>query len=219
MSIFQTIRTILLSWNFDMWKGDDRYEITLITRKNCKFCRFQWWLKAGMKQSWILSDEERIRSFKKKTQITGFVNIQSINQNNSNIKRSQKQICAVGTITINPNPYLGLNPEDKLTIKRYWEVMQSCGSGDQQDISSSLLTDIMQVTFYGTKLSHRTALQLHNILDMRTRTCFSLFHGFQILLPFDKQQIVMCIAPLIHRFNQALCRSNPCLDWKNFVEL
>ena len=32
--------------------------ITLKTRKNCQFCRFQACEKAGMKRSWVLADGE-----------------------------------------------------------------------------------------------------------------------------------------------------------------
>ena len=33
-------------------------QITLKTRKNCQFCRFQACEKAGMKRSWVLADGE-----------------------------------------------------------------------------------------------------------------------------------------------------------------
>ena len=35
-----------------------RCQITLKTRKNCQFCRFQACEKAGMKRSWVLADGE-----------------------------------------------------------------------------------------------------------------------------------------------------------------
>ena len=35
------------------------------TRKHCKYCRFQRSLKAGMKVTWVLSEDEKLRRFKK----------------------------------------------------------------------------------------------------------------------------------------------------------
>ena len=39
--------------------------ITLKTRKNCQKCRFEKCLSAGMKTSWVLTDDERFRRFRK----------------------------------------------------------------------------------------------------------------------------------------------------------
>lgn len=43
-------------------------DISLKTRKNCQFCRYQLCLRVGMKPSWVLSEEERSRRFKKQRQ-------------------------------------------------------------------------------------------------------------------------------------------------------
>ena len=39
--------------------------INLKTRKNCQKCRFEKCLEAGMKTSWVLTDDERFRRFRK----------------------------------------------------------------------------------------------------------------------------------------------------------
>jgi len=46
-------------------KIDKHCIITSKTRKTCQFCRFKKCLEAGMKPSWVLSDEERNRRFNK----------------------------------------------------------------------------------------------------------------------------------------------------------
>merc|ERR1712102_119427 len=48
---------------FKCTKGKEDCHITLMTRKNCQFCRYQKCITAGMRPSWILSDEERVRRF------------------------------------------------------------------------------------------------------------------------------------------------------------
>ena len=40
-------------------------EINLKTRKNCQFCRYSRCLTVGMKPTWVLSEEERQRRFRK----------------------------------------------------------------------------------------------------------------------------------------------------------
>lgn len=48
---------------FTCSKGGGTCAISLLTRKNCQFCRYQKCIQAGMRPSWILSDEERQRRF------------------------------------------------------------------------------------------------------------------------------------------------------------
>jgi len=40
-------------------------EINLKTRKNCQFCRYQKCIEVGMKPTWVLTEEERTRRFRK----------------------------------------------------------------------------------------------------------------------------------------------------------
>jgi len=40
-------------------------EINLKTRKNCQFCRYQKCIAVGMKPTWVLTEEERTRRFRK----------------------------------------------------------------------------------------------------------------------------------------------------------
>ena len=42
-------------------------EIRLKTRKSCQFCRYQRCLDAGMKASWVITDEERKQKLSKMT--------------------------------------------------------------------------------------------------------------------------------------------------------
>jgi len=47
--------------SFKCTQGRGNCEVTLVTRKNCQYCRYQSCLAAGMRPSWILSEEERAR--------------------------------------------------------------------------------------------------------------------------------------------------------------
>jgi len=47
--------------SFKCTQGRGECEVTLVTRKNCQYCRYQSCLAAGMRPSWILSEGERAR--------------------------------------------------------------------------------------------------------------------------------------------------------------
>merc|ERR1719357_2481288 len=42
---------------------DGNCEVTLKTRKNCQYCRYKLCEAAGMKTTWVLTDEERKQKF------------------------------------------------------------------------------------------------------------------------------------------------------------
>ena len=43
---------------FKCTKGRAACEVSLVTRKNCQYCRYQKCLAAGMRPSWILSGQQ-----------------------------------------------------------------------------------------------------------------------------------------------------------------
>jgi len=218
---------------FKCAKGKEDCEISLVTRKNCQYCRYQSCLSAGMRPSWILSDEERLRRFHGRASCTkrkgrqqqqsplspGSPGWDQFQREKARSRQQNNLMCAVDSPSTHPNPYVALSPEDHLTILRYGEVMKRSCTSPHQDLEPQLLTDILQVTLHSTSLSYQTAVQLHNILENRTRSCFTLFHEFQALPPGDQFQVVEHNTPLVHRFRQAVCLTNPRLSWSGLVKI
>merc|ERR1719400_1223016 len=191
---------------FKCTKGKEDCHITLMTRKNCQFCRYQKCITAGMRPSWILSDEERVRRFhgrgKGKPTSPQHSPYQVASRSPELQKEPENLICAVAP-SPDPNPYSFLDEVDKARILQYGEVMRRCCTQRHDDIEPQLLTDILQITLHGTSLSGQAAVQLHNIIETRTRSCFNLFQEFQALPPSDQVAIIEHNLPLVHRFRQA----------------
>nr|AID52839.1 nuclear receptor [Tigriopus japonicus] len=53
------------AWNNYSCRRQGQCEIMLKSRKNCQKCRYEECLSAGMKPTWVLSEEERSRRFRK----------------------------------------------------------------------------------------------------------------------------------------------------------
>merc|ERR1712013_845293 len=70
---------------FKCTKGKEDCHITLMTRKNCQFCRYQKCITAGMRPSWILSDEERVRRFHWSDLIRELIGEEKIRQEEENL--------------------------------------------------------------------------------------------------------------------------------------
>lgn len=203
---------------FKCTKGQSDCEISLITRKNCQYCRYQSCIKAGMRPSWILSDEERVRRFHGRGTRGG--KIETVKE-----ETGRSSPCSLGerysplSAPLSPNPYSSLSEEDRIKILSYGEQMLRSLGGRQEDIVPSLLTDLLQVTLHGTSLSGKTAQQVSSILDHRTRNGLALLPEFQALPPLAQIRVLERNLPLVHRFRQALCLASPCLTWRRLVEM
>jgi len=201
---------------FKCSKGLEDCEISLITRKNCQYCRYQRCVSAGMRPSWILSDEERVRRFHGRTKAG-----KGEGGRSTSPPRSPEERASPLSRTVSPNPYSGLTEEDRARILSYGELMLQCLSGhpDLEDLEPSLLIDLLQVTLHGTSLSGKTALQVSYLLEHRTRNGLTLLPEFQALPPRDQLRVIQHNLPLVHRFRQALCLARPNLSWKKLVEI
>lgn len=207
---------------FKCTKGKEDCHITLMTRKNCQFCRYQKCITAGMRPSWILSDEERVRRFhgrgKGKPTSPQHSPYQVASKSPELQNEPENLICAVAP-NPDPNPYNIFDEVDKGRILQYGEVMRRCCTQRHDDIEPQLLTDILQITLHGTSLSGQAAVQLHNIIETRARSCFALFQEFQALSSSDQNAIIEHNLPLVHRFRQAICLTNPNINWRGLMEM
>ena len=84
-------------------------QITLKTRKNCQFCRFQACEKAGMKRSWVLADGESNKGKNNKA-------------NNNAIPTSP--LVSSTTNSIMPSSSSSLSAQDEYKIRETIEKME-----------------------------------------------------------------------------------------------
>jgi hypothetical protein len=110
-----------------------------------------------------------------------------------------------------------LAEEERSRILSYGEVMLRSLAGRQEQLERGLLTDLLQVTLHGTSLSSKTALQVSTLLERRTRAGLAALPEFQGLPAHAQAQVVEHNLPLVHRFRQAVCLSNPALTWHRLI--
>jgi len=204
---------------FKCTKGIGDCEISLITRKNCQFCRYQRCIGAGMRPSWILSDEERVRRFHGRTKTVKTERASSPADRQSPESQSMGTSSPVQLVSPSrsPNPNTMLAEEERSRILSYGEVMLRSLAGRQEQLERGMLTDLLQVTLHGTSLSSKTALQVSALLERRTRAGLAALPEFQGLPAHAQAQVVEHNLPLVHRFRQAVCLSNPALTWHRLI--
>ena len=87
---------------------DGNCEVNLKTRKNCQFCRYKLCEAAGMKTTWVLTEEERKLKFKgkgkRKRTPTG-ENTQSLDETNNTF--TETDLCQINTY---------------IAASEYWEI-------------------------------------------------------------------------------------------------
>ena len=204
---------------FKCTKGIGDCEISLITRKNCQFCRYQRCIGAGMRPSWILSDEERVRRFhgRTKTVKTERASSPGDSRQSPESQSGGSSSPLLVSPSRSPNPNTALADEERSRILSYGEVMLRSLAGRQEQLDRGLLTDLLQVTLHGTSLSSKTAQQVSALLDRRTRAGLAALPEFQGLPAHVQAQVVEHNLPLVHRFRQAVCLSNPALTWRRII--
>jgi len=192
-------RSVQAGYNekFKCSRGKENCKITLVTRKSCQYCRYQSCIAAGMRPSWILSDEERERRF------------HAHSRERSHKAGEQKDT--------RPEPTNNISPEDDNQILQYGDMMRRCCADRHDDLSAHLVTELVQSALHGTSLSFHTATQLHTAVENRTRQCLNLLPEFQCLTHHDQDQIIHHNLQMIHRFRQSIWWGNSKFSWRSIV--
>ena len=216
---------------FKCTKGREDCQISLMTRKNCQFCRYQKCLLAGMRPSWILSDEERVRRFHGRARAEKTKPGPVAGSEVSEVKYEEEVMeCDEDTTSLKSgtgsldSDSSSCEPREisKAVVAEVSELIKKVFTGRHDDLSGQVLTDLLTVTMHGTartSLTPHSASQLNSVLENRTRACLLLLPEFQCLHPGDQRTMLEQNLPLIHRFRQALCLNSPQLPLASLVQL
>ena len=127
-----------------------RCQITLKTRKNCQFCRFQACENAGMKRSWVLADGE-VKSKKvaggcvpSSNKVTSTTNLSLAANMPSSSSSNTNTMCSI------------LSPQDEGKIRNCIEKMQLIKQ-QTEDLNPQVSTTFIN-------LFSEPALSMHNDL-------------------------------------------------------
>ena len=198
---------------FKCTKGQGECAISLVTRKNCQFCRYQRCISAGMRPSWILSDEERVRRFHGRAKVVKTERPATPSPPTPPSSTSPAPLSP----SPSPHPYSVLGEEERAWILSYGDVMVRCLAGSHQPLEPGLAMDLLQVTLHGTSLSAKTGQQVAELLERRTRAGLSVLPEFQALSSVAQHRVLEQNLPLVHRFRQALCLARPDFSWRRLV--
>jgi hypothetical protein len=150
-------------------------------------------LESGMRPSWILSEEERIRRFHGRRPAAAGNKCDSASPEHEEaaaaktapgtgnsvllLPRQADLMCPtpIGAPSAAAASGSALRDLDRLRILQYGEVMRRCCAGRHDDLEPALLESLVQSTQPGGLLMRSAAERLSTIIDTRTRVCFTLF--------------------------------------------
>ena len=171
-----------------------------------------------MRPSWILSEEERARRFQGRSSVGRGSKSSSRVQSPTDLQMEVDRVITVKqeveeeqkaplSCNIESNGKIegGLAELDVTRVLQYGLLMRTCCSTSQSNLPPRLVTELVAtVQQPGATLSPEVAVQLHNLLDQRTRCFISLLPEFSSLPPSDKVAMLESNLPLVHRFRQAV---------------
>jgi len=181
---------------------DGHCSVTLKTRKNCQFCRYQLCLRSGMKTTWVLSEEERIKKFEgRKIKRRG----KGKNPAEEEEDDSTDEVPALSCKMISEDEMLEV--KDLVRITGYYEKSKV------NDMETSLIRDIIRMVAFKHVLPQSGQQQLRNVLTRRFEKIAKKMTDFDILPYEDKKELLENNVPLLVEL-QICTFFNPDLLWR-----
>merc|ERR1712013_142560 len=162
---------------------DGQCQVTLKTRKNCQACRYKLCEAAGMKTTWVLTEEERKTKFhgKGKKRRSSSVS-EHLNENMVNIKTDD-------------NAYL--TEDDIATISAYVTASQYWEISKVNDMNTELIRKIIRMIAFGCVLDQPGQEQLEMVLSDRAMRFADKITDLHTLSHSDKSLILSHNIPLV----------------------
>jgi len=162
---------------------DGQCQVTLKTRKNCQACRYKLCEAAGMKTTWVLTEEERKTKFhgKGKKRRSSSVS-EHLNENMVNIKTDD-------------NAYL--TEDDIATISAYVAASQYWEISKVNDMNTELIRKIIRMIAFGCVLDQPGQEQLEMVLSDRAMRFADKITDLHTLSHSDKSLILSHNIPLV----------------------
>lgn len=137
-------------------KKEEDCVVILKTRKNCQFCRFKKCLEAGMRTTWVLSDEERNRRFNKFNKLVPKTTKERSTKilNDRYLKSVQTRI---------PDLYMPFTIEEQKTMESIQETWKSCKTMWVTNLlhyNFEAGLDVLNVAFNGGRMKYTSWLSM-----------------------------------------------------------
>ena len=162
---------------------DGNCSVTLKTRKNCQFCRYQLCLKSGMKTTWVLSEEERIKKFEGRK-------IKRPKGKGKNPAEEEEDD------STDDNPALSykmISEDEMLEVTDLVRITGYYEKSKVNDMETSLIRDIIRMVAFKHPLPHSGQQQLRNVLTRRFEKIAKKMTDFDILPYEDKKTVSISV--------------------------
>ena len=159
---------------------DRNCTVTLKTRKNCQFCRYQLCLKSGMKTTWVLSEEERKKKFEGR-KLKGSRNRKAPYNDNEDDDDSNEETPRKSCKVITEDEMLEVT--DLVRITGYYEKSKV------NDMETSLIRDIIRMVAFRHALPLAGQQQLRNVLTRRFEKIAKKIKDYELLPYEDKKEV------------------------------
>merc|ERR1711872_944632 len=161
---------------------DGNCEVTLKTRKNCQYCRYKLCEAAGMKTTWVLTDEERKQKFDGKGK----------KRRSSSVGQSDHNLLKIKT---DDNAHLSEDDiaaiSNYVAASDYWEISKV------HDMSTELIRKIIRMIAFRAALDQSGQDQLQLVMINRVQSFANKIAEFTSLSHHDKEQILSNNVPLV----------------------
>ena len=142
-------------------------EVTLKTRKNCQYCRYKLCEGAGMKTTWVLTEEERKLKFagkgKKRKDRASSGSI-SVSESSTEPGEAGSLACAAG---LSQMPMLGLCEADLADIQSYVTASGVHEPSRVADMDTQLIRKIIRMIAFKATLDQDGQNQLRGVITSR----------------------------------------------------
>jgi len=174
-------------------------EVNLKTRKNCQFCRYKLCEAAGMKTTWVLTEEERKLKFegkgkrKRSSSIGNGDNQEGILKASNNSALLQDDLAHIGNF---------------VEASGYWETSKV------NDMNTELIRKIIRMIAFRADLDQVGQEQLQAVMVTRVKKFANKLTEFHSLCTSDKDKILSHNLPLVVTLSTCSMFS-PNLLWTN----
>jgi len=157
---------------------DGNCEVTLKTRKNCQYCRYKLCEAAGMKTTWVLTDEERKQKFEGRGKRKSCSSESPVEEG-----RSGEEASTAGRKVI-------LSEEELSTVEGYVRASDYWEQSKVNDMDTGLIRQIIRMVAFRANLDESGQNQLRFLISERTTRFASSLLEFQSLCAKDRDQIL-----------------------------
>ena len=143
--------------------------MTLKTRKNCQYCRYRLCEGAGMKTTWVLTEEERKLKFagkgkKRKDRVNGGGSISQVSESSGESPGVELSVSGPP----GQMPVLGLCETDLADIQSYVAAAGVYEQSRVADMDTQLIRKIIRMIAFKATLDQDGQSQLRNVISSRS---------------------------------------------------